>query len=225
MGNIGPSADADTHREAETPTVAFNHFARGAQACREMMARFVAATHPDIATSIRLNWHPGWGGDPGQPPFVVDTWEPAPCPEGEASYTAYQAAEHDPEPNLAMTATMLETWGPVVEPASPDGRISFARSLMASAAETIRAHLKAVDAEERVACDPCAGSGWVEEEARTTGANQHSACRRPCDDCEGSGHAKATTAPSPALGGDEVAASDGVNPNTPAPSALGGENV
>lgn len=38
------------------------------------------------------------------------------------------------------------------------------------------------------------------------------------------GALRATTAPSPALGGDEVAASDGVNPNTPAPSALGGEN-
>lgn len=41
-------------------------FVDGAQACREMLARFVeqggdAAT----AASIRANWHPGWGNDPG----------------------------------------------------------------------------------------------------------------------------------------------------------------
>lgn len=41
-------------------------FIYGAQACREMMARFVeqggdAAT----AASIRANWNPSWGADPG----------------------------------------------------------------------------------------------------------------------------------------------------------------
>ncbi len=127
--------------------VADNHFVRGAQACREMMARFVAATHPEIAVSIRLNWHPGWGEDPGQPPVVADTWEPAPCLEGEAAYAAYQATDHDPEPDLELTARMLETWGPVVEPASPNGQISFTRGMMASAAETIRAHLARQTAE------------------------------------------------------------------------------
>jgi len=183
--------EADTHRVAEAAVLAFNHFQRGAQACREMMARFVAATHPEIATSIRLNWHPGWGEDPGQPPFVVDTWEPAPCLEGEALYAAYQASEHDPEPDLALTARMLETWGPVVEPASPDGRISFVRSLMASAAETIRAHQRAQpEADETTECDRCSGSGRIEEAATTAGANQHSACQMQCDECDGSGRAK-----------------------------------
>lgn len=42
-------------------------FVAGAQACREMMARFVEqGGHPEIAQSIRANWHPGWGKDPGK---------------------------------------------------------------------------------------------------------------------------------------------------------------
>lgn len=49
-------------------------FVHGAQACREMMARFVensALTSPaTLAGSIRANWHPGWGDDPG--PIVGD---------------------------------------------------------------------------------------------------------------------------------------------------------
>lgn len=41
-------------------------FWRGAQACREMMARFVEQGGDSAtANSIRLNWHPGWGRDPG----------------------------------------------------------------------------------------------------------------------------------------------------------------
>jgi hypothetical protein len=43
-------------------------FINGAQVCREMMARFVE--HVDngvIAQSIRLNWRPSWGDDPGAP--------------------------------------------------------------------------------------------------------------------------------------------------------------
>lgn len=42
-------------------------FINGAQACREMIARFVEATNPTIANSIRLNWKPSWGDDPGAP--------------------------------------------------------------------------------------------------------------------------------------------------------------
>lgn len=44
-------------------------FVHGAQACREMMARFIeqggTETECAIAESVRLNWHPGWGLDPG----------------------------------------------------------------------------------------------------------------------------------------------------------------
>jgi hypothetical protein len=45
-----------------------SRFIRGAQVCREMMARFVEqGGHPVIAQSIRLNWRPAWGDDPGAP--------------------------------------------------------------------------------------------------------------------------------------------------------------
>lgn len=51
-------------------------FVGGAQACREMMARFVEqGGHPEIAASIRANWHPDWGKDPGRPDDVAsDCW-------------------------------------------------------------------------------------------------------------------------------------------------------
>ena len=43
-------------------------FILGAQVCREMMARFVEqGGNPVIANSIRLNWRPSWGDDPGVP--------------------------------------------------------------------------------------------------------------------------------------------------------------
>jgi len=42
-------------------------FVQGAQACREMMARFVEqGGDPVTAQSIRANWNPAWGNDPGQ---------------------------------------------------------------------------------------------------------------------------------------------------------------
>jgi len=52
-------------------------FIAGAQACREMMARFVEqGGNPEIAQSIRANWHPGWGDDPGrlQGDIPKDCW-------------------------------------------------------------------------------------------------------------------------------------------------------
>ena len=53
---------------------AINAFVRGAQECREMMARFVEqAGDPVTAASIRANWHPQWGSDPKRP-------QPAPEP-------------------------------------------------------------------------------------------------------------------------------------------------
>lgn len=52
-------------------------FIAGAQACREMMARFVEqGGNPEIAESIRANWHPGWGKDPGRPEEIAPScWE------------------------------------------------------------------------------------------------------------------------------------------------------
>jgi len=62
--------DGDEFRAPEgyvTDDVAGEYFVRGAQACREMMARFVEqGGHPEIAVSIRANWHPDWGKDPGK---------------------------------------------------------------------------------------------------------------------------------------------------------------
>lgn len=42
-------------------------FRAGLLACREYMARFVAAESPAIAASIRANWWPDIGEDPGGP--------------------------------------------------------------------------------------------------------------------------------------------------------------
>lgn len=43
-------------------------FREGAQACREMMARFVEQGGDAVtAASIRANWSPSWGDDPGPP--------------------------------------------------------------------------------------------------------------------------------------------------------------
>lgn len=43
-----------------------NAFRSGAQACREMLARFVEQGGDNTtAQSIRLNWCPSWGDDPG----------------------------------------------------------------------------------------------------------------------------------------------------------------
>ena len=48
-------------------------FTEGAQACREMLARFVEQGGDAItAESIRANWNPSWGPDPGRPEKVTD---------------------------------------------------------------------------------------------------------------------------------------------------------
>jgi len=46
-----------------------NAFINGAQVCREMVARFVEQGGDSAtAESIRANWRPSWGNDPGTPP-------------------------------------------------------------------------------------------------------------------------------------------------------------
>lgn len=40
---------------------------------------------------------------------------------------------------------------------------------------------------EWIECDACEGSGKIVEEARTHGANQHSACQMDCEECDGTG--------------------------------------
>jgi hypothetical protein len=60
---------------------ALNSFRRGAQECREMLARFVEQGGDAVtAASIRANWKPMWGADPGAPgpnahePFRCSPW-------------------------------------------------------------------------------------------------------------------------------------------------------
>jgi hypothetical protein len=49
-------------------------FRAGAQQMREMLARFVeeggSVAEKKIASSMRLNWVPSWGKDPGKPEDV-----------------------------------------------------------------------------------------------------------------------------------------------------------
>lgn len=48
-----------------------------AQVMREMLARFVETESPTIAQSIRANWIPTWGADPGkwEGPIPSDIWQ------------------------------------------------------------------------------------------------------------------------------------------------------
>lgn len=46
-------------------------FTCGLTQMREMLARFVEqGGHPEVAQSMRLNWRPSWGEDPGPPSDV-----------------------------------------------------------------------------------------------------------------------------------------------------------
>lgn len=61
-------SDDPIHIERDVQRYIEHAFREGAQHAREMMARFVeqggdAAT----AASIRANWNPAWGDDPGRP--------------------------------------------------------------------------------------------------------------------------------------------------------------
>lgn len=55
-------------------------FTGGLQAMREMLARFVeqggTEVNKTIAQSIRANWNPSWGKDPGRPEKIIsECWE------------------------------------------------------------------------------------------------------------------------------------------------------
>ncbi len=54
--------------EDRVSEIAGTSFVRGAQICREMMARFVEqGGDTKTAGSMRANWNPAWGVDPGAP--------------------------------------------------------------------------------------------------------------------------------------------------------------
>lgn len=51
-------------------------FVGGLVAMREMLAQFIEPQDPTMAQSIRANWKPEWGKDPGRPEKVyTDPWE------------------------------------------------------------------------------------------------------------------------------------------------------
>lgn len=62
--------DDDGHgfTEDRVSEIGIECFRRGARMCREMMARFVEqGGDTTTAGSIRANWNPNWGDDPGKP--------------------------------------------------------------------------------------------------------------------------------------------------------------
>ena len=70
----------DAHEGYVTEERAREMFIAGAQYMREMLARFVEqGGDPVIAGSIRANWVPSWGADPGPipatDPIVADPWQ------------------------------------------------------------------------------------------------------------------------------------------------------
>ncbi len=70
------SADDDPHEGYVLVEDATKCFTSGLQAMREMLARFVEqGGNQDIAQSIRLNWNPSWGPDPGKPDSVAVNWD------------------------------------------------------------------------------------------------------------------------------------------------------
>jgi hypothetical protein len=125
-----------------------NDFARGAQIMREVQARFIEqGGDATTAASVRANWVPGWGTDPGPPPAILDTWEAPECPEGEALYAKYCKSvsgdeDHAPDlspQGLAATADMLERWAIPFFPANKLGQIPFVRGLIEVAIRDLRA--------------------------------------------------------------------------------------
>lgn len=69
--------DIDYHEGYVTDERAEEFFIGGLQAMREMLARFVEQDgHPALANSMRLNWNPSWGKDPGRPEEIVkECWD------------------------------------------------------------------------------------------------------------------------------------------------------
>lgn len=69
--------DYDSHDGYVTEERAEELFTAGLQAMREMLARFVEqGGDATTAMSIRANWNPAWGKDPGKldGPIPQDCW-------------------------------------------------------------------------------------------------------------------------------------------------------
>ncbi len=73
------SADSGEHEDCLHIDRGPEIFTSGLQAMREMLARFVEQGGDTpckaLAQSIRLNWNPSWGDDPGQPEEIANNWD------------------------------------------------------------------------------------------------------------------------------------------------------
>lgn len=70
------AVDSGVHEDCVTTEDAEKCFRSGLQAMREMLARFVEqGGDPVTAGSIRANWNPLWGPDPGRPDEVAKCWD------------------------------------------------------------------------------------------------------------------------------------------------------
>ncbi len=68
--------DSGAHEDCVRVEDAEKCFQSGLQAMREMLARFVEyGGHPEVAQSMRLNWNPSWGKDPGKPEEIANNWD------------------------------------------------------------------------------------------------------------------------------------------------------
>lgn len=67
----GDEGQFHDHDGYVTEEVAEDAFRDGLQAMREMLAQFVEqGGDPSTAASLRANWNPDWGKDPGRPDSV-----------------------------------------------------------------------------------------------------------------------------------------------------------
>ena len=77
----GSGCDEDYYSSDEVFEKQQEAFVAGAQQMREMLARFVEQGGSDaekkIAISLRANWVPGWGDDPGKPDDVYNAIDAA----------------------------------------------------------------------------------------------------------------------------------------------------
>jgi hypothetical protein len=62
--------DGDVMEGYVTEERAQEYFVGGLVAMREMLARFIEPQDPTMAQSIRANWKPEWGKDPGKPDTI-----------------------------------------------------------------------------------------------------------------------------------------------------------
>lgn len=68
--------DSGIHEDCVRIEDAAKCFESGLQSMREMLARFVEqGGNPEIAQSMRLNWNPSWGPDPGKPDEIAKNWD------------------------------------------------------------------------------------------------------------------------------------------------------